>query len=519
MEYCITGSGSKLVDKWCIEKMGIPSIVLMERAALAVCDEVYNEIGKDIDLGADRARVLIFCGSGNNGADGLAAGRILMNQGIEVCLYIAGNLHKASEEFKIQYNILKNMKAWMVLLDEHSIEEIQFRKGDIIIDAVFGIGLSRAVAGNQKKIIDKMNQAENRVISVDIPSGLCGDRGVVMGCCVVADKTVTFGKLKAGLILCDGKDYAGEVVIKDVGFLKEAYQADDVGEDNSICRDKDNSSIKNEQYLFYEKEDLRQIPDRKKSSHKGTYGTVTVIAGSEKMSGAAVLCAKSVYRCGAGIVRVLTHKDCMNIIRNSIYEAIVNDYDEDMHITEKDIVVIGSGLSVSERSKTLVTKVLRSGCKAVVDADALNLISSDRELLYELHEEIVITPHIKEMARLCGRESYEIREHIVETAREFAGKYHCVTVIKDATTVIADKCGEIYVNRSGNSGMSTGGSGDVLAGIIGGMLSQKLSVYQSACMGVYLHGMAGDIARDKMTAYGMVATDIIDAIPEVLKLR
>ena len=499
MEYCITGRGSKLTDKWCIEEMGIPSVVLMERAALSLCDEILK------DLNDNRGkRVILFCGCGNNGADGLAAGRILVNKGIDTEIYIVGNVDKASDEFNIQYKILNKMKVKIAIADKNNIESMQFNDGDIIVDAIFGIGLSRTVEGNYKNIIDKINSSGQRVISADVPSGLCADRGIVMGCCVNADKTVTFGKIKSGLVLCDGKNYSGEIVVKDVGFLGEAYR---------------NINIANEIYNFYDKEDLRLIPDRLKASNKGSYGTVMVIAGSENMSGAAIMCAKAVYRCGAGIVKVITHKKSMDIIRNNIYEAIVEDYEGDVQVSDKDIIVIGPGLSVCEKSRDLVKKVLTSKCKAVIDADGLNVISQNRELLTELHENVIITPHIKEMSRLCNSQVSHIRENIVSVSREFSEKYKCVTIIKDATTVISDSSGNVTVNMSGNSGMSTGGSGDVLAGIIGGMLSQKIPVYQSACVGVYLHGLAGDVARDELTEYSMMASDIINAIPKALKMK
>lgn len=499
MEYCVTGRGSKMADKWCIEEMGIPAVVLMERAALSLCDEILK------DFNNNGKRIVIICGCGNNGADGLAAGRILINKGIDTKLYIVGNINRASDEFNIQYKILEKMKADIInISDKNSNDAMKFNDGDIIIDAIFGIGLSRAVEGNYKNVIDKINASNQRVISADIPSGLCADRGIVMGCCVKADKTVTFGKIKSGLVLCDGKNYSGEIIVKDVGFLNSAYN---------------NVNMINEIYGFYGREDLDIIPERVKNSNKGTYGTVTVIAGSKNMSGAVIMCAKAVYRCGAGIVKVITHKECMDIVRNNIYEAIVEDYENDIRISDSDIIVIGPGLSVCDKTKDLVKKVLESKCRAVIDADGLNVISQNRELLYELHENVIITPHIKEMSRLCGSDVRYIRENIADVSRKFSKNYKCTSIIKDAATVITDSGGSITVNMSGNSGMSTGGSGDVLAGIIGGMLSQGISVYKSACIGVYLHGLAGDLAADELTEYSLMATDIINAIPKALKMK
>jgi NAD(P)H-hydrate epimerase len=224
MNICVTGRGSKEVDRWCIEKIGIPSVVLMERAAMSVCEEILKELSDN-----ENGKVFICCGTGNNGADGLAVGRILLNKGINTHIYILGNMDKSSQEFMLQYNILNNIKANVTMLgeevpdnvffDNNEINVAKLNNNDIIVDAIFGIGLSRNVEGKYRNIIEKINASGKKVISIDIPSGLCADRGVVMGCSVKADKTVTFGKMKAGLVLCYGKDYSGEVVVKDVGFL------------------------------------------------------------------------------------------------------------------------------------------------------------------------------------------------------------------------------------------------------------------------------------------------------------
>lgn len=235
------------------------------------------------------------------------------------------------------------------------------------------------------------------------------------------------------------------------------------------------------------------------------------------MFGAAWLSAEAAYRCGAGIVKIYSHKNNIRLLKEKLPEAIVGDYSEEINFSDKDIIVIGPGMGTGEQAVSLVENALNSGCKMIIDADALNIISEHKKLLEKLNDNVIITPHVKEMSRLCGIGVTEIRKNIVNVSKEFAKKYKCVTVVKDAATVCSDHRGKTYINLSGNSGMSTGGSGDVLSGIVGGILSQGMEGVEAASMAVYLHGLAGDIAKDDMTMYGFIASDIAKAIPVVLK--
>ena len=494
MEKIITGKVSRKIDEYCIQTLKIPSIILMERAALSVRDVVLSEISKG-------QKVVIVCGTGNNGADGLSAARLLNEKNVPIEVYYVGNQEKSSEEFRIQYEILKNIGINVVKIQN----EITFNENCIIVDAIFGIGISRNVEGLYGGIIDAINNSGQKVISVDVPSGLCADCGKSMEHTVKAYKTITFGTVKSGLVLCDGKKYSGEIIVKEVGFDKSAYE---------FAKNEWADGV----FRAFIREDLKLIPERSAVSNKGTYGRAKIIAGSESMSGAAYLSAIAAYRCGTGIVEVITHENNLQIIKTKLPEAIVSDYSEEIYLDSDDMAVIGPGLSINKKSGELLEKALKSKCRLVIDADGLNTISSRRELLELLHENVIITPHVKEMSRLTGKNCTEIRENIVQTAKDFSEKFGCVTVIKDAATVTANRNGEVVINFSGNSGMSTGGSGDVLTGIIIGMISQRLSVYEAACLGVYLHGLAGDIAKDKMSSYGMLASDIVDSIPEILKL-
>lgn len=502
----LTGKASKIVDNYCINELKIPSLVLMERAALAVSECVTGICEQN-----KYNKIKIICGVGNNGADGLALARILCDDKTDInksdiSIGIIGNMTKASEEFNIQYDILQNIGMNIIHIEDKEQFKDLIADGELIVDAIFGIGLSRDVSGLFADIINEINESKIKAIAIDCPSGLNSDNGRVMGVAIKAYKTVTFGRLKAGLVLCDGKNCTGEVLVRQVGFNGLAYKH---------LR----KNYKEEVFNAFTREDLQIIPERNPVSNKGTYGRIKVIAGSKNMCGAAILSATAAYRCGAGIVEVLTHRDNLPIVKGRIIEAIVNDYLEAFDLDSHSIVVAGPGLSIDDTANNLIKKVLTSNCNAVIDADGLNVISENIELLKLLHNKVIITPHIKEMSRLTEISCKDIRENIVNVAKDFSKKYGCITVIKDATTVIADYNGNVTVNLSGNSGMSTGGSGDVLSGIIGGMLSQKLGIYEAACMGVYLHGLAGDYAKEIKSVYGMMASDINDAIAQILKFR
>lgn len=507
MDYVLTGIASKQVDSYCIKEVGIPSLALMERAALAVADETLNYLK---DTKKQKKQVFVISMPGNNGADGLAAARMIREKGYFCRVCVIGSLSRATEEFLVQLNIIKQMDIEIILCDtEESVKTIEIPGDNVIIDALFGIGLSREVSGMYAEIIKKINESENYVISVDIASGLNPATGSVMGVAVDADKTVTFGTRKAGQLLGEGKAYSGEVVVKDVGFVKHAYEK--VVENNP-----------SEVYECFTVNDLKRIPKRIRTSNKGTYGTVHVIGGGADMSGAAALSATAAYRCGAGLVKVYAKENNLNALKILIKEAVIlgfSDFDKASISEQKDIVIIGPGLSVTEETIELVREVLTLKCKIVLDADALNVISQNRMLLECLNENVVITPHVKEMARLTDKDTDYIRKNIVQCAREFSMEHSCVTVIKDAAAVISSAEGKIKINTTGNSGMSKGGSGDILTGIIAGLISQNLSVYEAAGMGVYLHGIAGDYAAAEKSEYSLLASDLLEKLPEVFRLR
>lgn len=537
MRYITDAKEAKQIDSISINEIKIPSLVLMERAALSVAEEVKNVYEKlsfngDVrsDLGKnvlkterenklttarnDRSRVLVVAGMGNNGADGVAVARMLMHEGIKTDIKLAGNIGHASDEMKTQLEIAGN-------LDIPFVTDMEKNEYDIIIDAIFGIGLSRDVEGEYKDIIEKINDSSSFVVSVDISSGVDASDGKILGVAVNADMTVTFGDLKRGMILFPGAGYSGNVKVKDIGFPQKAVE-----------------SVSPKAYTF-EKSDLyKLLPKRKMRTNKGSYGKVLVIAGCDTMCGACYFSAAAAYRIGCGLVRVLTAKENMQILKTKLPEAIIGSYDEEFEdgidftpkkeveeaIRWADVIVIGPGLGKGAKAKVLVKRILSEKEKTVViDADGLNIladfIGNKEYSLDGLGENFILTPHLKEMSRLVGKTTDEIKNNMPYFA---TAQKKCNIVLKDARTIVGegknDPYAKIYINTSGNNALATGGSGDVLSGIISGIAAQDKEIKPSlaAALGVYIHGLAAEKYTEKKSRYSMIASDIIDMLQEVM---
>ena len=515
MKKLVNRTQMKAIDSYSIEKVGIPSMVLMENAA----NEVVRVMEKTI---TKKDIVLVVCGSGNNGGDGLATARILFNSGYQVDVFFAGNRENMSKEAKKQLYIVENLD----ILIWNSIEEINFSNYTITIDALFGIGLDRKVEGEYARIIQTMNEHQNYLYSIDMPSGISADDGKILGVAIKADMTITFGLAKIGQILHPGNTHTGQLEVVDIGFPQTALHSVD------------------SHYFFYDQNDLKHIPKRNQHSHKGTFGRVLIIAGSENMSGAAYLSAKAAYRTGAGLVEILSSKVNRTILQTQIPEAILTTYDEDMldeksekmkiknSIKEADVVVIGPGIGVTEHSQKLLDIVtLYLEKPTVFDADAIDLIADYyntfplmrdhpyirlNEFSYTLPPKSIVTPHLKELARLMDKSVSYIEENLLEATELCTTDSELIYAIKDERTLVGYE-EERYINCSGNSGMATAGSGDVLTGVIAGLLAQGTEPFQAAKLAVYIHGLAGDYAAYKKSEYSMMASDIIEALDEVFQ--
>lgn len=484
----------KQCDKNTIEHFGVPSLVLMERAALGTAEEIEKYVKRP----PAESRALLVCGVGNNGGDGLAIARLLWQRGWNITVVMPPEPRKVSAETKIQMNILE--KYQIPIAD--SIPENRF---DVIIDALFGIGLTREVAGIYQEYILKMNEMPGFKAAVDIPSGIHGDSGAVMGVGFRADLTVTFAFAKTGLLLFPGAEYAGRVVVKDIGIDRHSFL----------------EKIPDMYYLS--EEDLFKIPSRKIRSNKGSYGRVLVAAGQKNMSGAAFFSAKAAYLTGAGLVKILTAEENRVILQQLLPEAVLETYDA-LDTADKladsvkwaSAIAIGPGLG---REAVLLVKIILKYAlvPVILDADGLNIVSEHLEWLKEAKATVIVTPHLGEMARLVKKEIKLIQEQLIETARAFAEEYHVICVLKDARTVTALPDGNVWINTSGNNGMATAGSGDVLTGILAGLAAQGMEPELAAPVGVYLHGLAGDKAAKKKGIYGLMAQDILEGIPCILK--
>lgn len=493
MEYFPTGRQMREADLFTINQIGIPSIVLMERAALKVVETIEKE---QLDL----TNVLVVCGSGNNGGDGYAIARLLHLKGIPVEIYFVGNDSSRSEENRTQKEITEYYQI-------PSAEDVESEEYSVIIDAIFGTGLKRDITGFYADVISMLNQKNGVKVAVDIPSGIHDTTGNVMAIAFQADLTVAIAFRKRGVLLHPGNQYAGKVISVDIGITEDTIP-------------------QNEPVTFgYQLQDLKTLfPKRIPNSHKGTYGKVLLIVGSKGMSGAAYLSAKAAYAVGAGLVQIYTAEDNRIILQQLLPEAIISTYNEydgtqlQQLLSWADVVGIGSGLGKSQISVQMVEKTLESlTCPCVIDADALNIVAEHMEWLDNINQELIITPHMKEMSRLLDCPVAELQENRFDILQKFVSKYPVTCALKDARTLVAKKDENVYLNLSGNAAMAKGGSGDVLTGVIAGILAQKISTYDAACLGVYVHGLAGDAAKAGKGSYSVLASDIIEGISVVLR--
>lgn len=529
LKYIADAREAKEIDRISIEEIGIPSVVLMEKASLSVAGCVKGQIKSEKDS------VLVICGVGNNGGDGVAAGRLLWEDGVDVTVLILGQKKRISPEMQVQLKIARNL-GMKILWDDCSAVDGQYEKRisailentgtgkvteeySIIVDAIFGIGLTREIVGSYREWISWINACSARIISVDIPSGIHASTGAVLGIGVRADMTVTFGVNKRGLVLYPGAGYAGQVIVSDIGFPQKALLRAVPGA-----------------YTLQQDELPKYLPVRGKRTNKGSYGRVLVIAGSPDMSGACYLASEAAYRVGCGLVRVITARENTQVIRTKLPEAIVTAYspglsDEEMKTVHQALnwatsIVIGPGIGKNPDAEKLLRLVLEEQQnKVVIDADGLNLLAEMEEYFVSdagksrqiaLSERFILTPHLKEMSRLLRRPVEEIAATVAETAKN--STTGCTMVLKDARTVVSDGT-QVYINTTGNNALAKGGSGDVLSGMIGGLLAQGMEPFPAAQLAVCIHGLAADYYVQENGQYGMLASDLLAAIPKVLALH
>lgn len=493
MRYLPNGDWMQKADAHTIEEIGIPSVVLMEHAASRTVEILEKE---EIDC----SNALIVCGSGNNGGDGFAIARLLHGKGQQVTVLFVGKKSSMSAECKLQSEIAGNLGIPIVT-------ELTDEEYTVVLDAVFGVGLNREIGGSYRTLIEQLNEKSGRKVSVDIPSGVCSDDGRILGVAFRAELTVSFQCEKLGTVLFPGKEYAGNVIPVDIGidisFMKEIQ---------GIC-------------YTLEKQDIpMMLPKRRQNSHKGTYGKVLMITGSDGMAGAAFLSAKAAYTSGAGLVRIYTPDSNRMILQQLLPEAVISTYTrydetELEHLLNwADVVCIGCGLGQNSISAELLKGTMRmSKVPCIVDADGINLLSYCRELLLETDRPVILTPHMKEMAGLIGCSISELQEERFTKLVQFTEQYPVVCVLKDARTIVAERARKFFINTAGNQAMAKAGSGDVLAGVITGLLAGHMEAYEGAVLGVYLHACGGDQAKRMLGSYSVLAEDLITGAGRCMK--
>lgn len=484
---------AKSIDRETIEKIGVPGIVLMENAAQDIFNGIVHK-GKDF---------LFFCGVGNNGGDGLAIARklFLSNKGIRV--YIIGNLKKASKEFLINYNILKNMGVSIEVIEEKRTSKVclDIEKADVVLDCIMGIGLNRNITGTMYDLITIINKYAKYIVSVDNPTGLNADNGQVMGIAIKAHETFVVEVLKKGYFNLRAKEYLGETHIVQIGIPE-------------VIKEKNSDNVR-----ILSKEDYKNmIPSRGIYGHKGSYGRTLILSGSNGMTGASYITTESAIKAGAGLVSLIVEKEIQPILSSKLIEAMTVNYSEEEKInkliSEANVIICGPGLSKNKVNKDMLYKFINeSKCLLVLDADAINIVSEDKELLNKLKGRTIFTPHLGEMSRLTNKTIKEIESNRIDTCREYAAN-DIVMLLKGYNTVISNGR-EVVVNNTGNSKMASGGMGDCLTGIIGGLVSQGIDLFNATILGAYIHGAIGDKLSE--SRYVVTARDIIEEIPKFMQ--
>jgi len=507
----VTASEMREIDRKAIEDYGISGCVLMENAGRGAADAIEDFI-KDNNL----ERVLVIAGKGNNGGDGFVVARHLVNRGIDCTVLLAFEKSSARCDAAANLDIALKMEVDVREPgdDLSSFKELICRPG-IIVDALLGTGLNQDVSGSYREIIEMINRSGSPVVSLDIPSGLNATTGRPMRVAVEADMTVTFCLPKLGLVIYPGADYTGELVLVDIGA--------------PYCLTED-SAIRTALIL---EEDVRLLlAPRRADTHKGTYGHTLIVAGSAGKSGAALMAAMGAMRTGAGLVTVAAPSSINPVLESSLTEVMTEPLFEEIPgymgkeaapaiialLEGKAAAVIGPGISRRDVTCAVLLEVLgKIDIPVVLDADALWHIAGFMDLLKRFETPLILTPHPGEMARLLGVSVRDVQADRIGISRRFAAEYGCYLVLKGARTVVAAPDGDLFINTTGNPGMATAGAGDVLSGMIGAFLSQGFSPLHSCIAGVFLHGKAGDTAALLKGERGLIATDIIELIPDVIK--
>lgn len=499
----VTSNQMKEIENLAMRSLGIDSIILMENAAIGV----YNEC---IDFLKDKKNknAVVFCGKGNNGGDGLAVARLLFLSNINVSIVLITDMENATIDCIKNFNIAKKLDIPIIYYSDETKPEIEklILSASLSVDALIGTGLKSSLKPDYISLISLINKSAY-IVAIDCPTGLNSDTGEVHEAIVDADKTIAFHLPKIGHLLSKTKN----LIIKPISI---PYN---------------NENLSGISYNTLTNEDAKSLlPKRSDFSHKGSYGKLFLFSGCKEMTGAAVLNAKSAYTVGCGLVNACVVDEVGRILHSTLPEAVTTILSDDngffcpksfeqikYNLKNANIIAVGSGIGRSASSDDFVyTLIENASCPIIIDADGLNAVAKNIEVLSRIKVPCVITPHLKEMERLTGISSKEISKNKIEIALNFSKKYNVITVLKDAVSIIADPNEVVYINTSGCNAMAKAGSGDCLTGSIAGFASQGLSLLDSAILGTYVNGKAGEISSEALGDYSVLASNIIECIPK-----
>lgn len=509
----VSAEQMRQIEEKAFNDYGIPSILLMENAALAVVEEIKRCLwAEKPDLKGRRAVILV--GKGNNGGDGLAVARRLVFLGLDVTVFLFADPRELKGDASINYCLFQSTDGNCFVIEgdqQRRVTRFALAQADVVVDALYGIGMRGALPSLIEEYVEEANLAPAPVIAIDIPSGLEANTGKVYRTAIRAQATVTFGLPKWGLYLGSGPDYSGKVVVDPIS-IPESYLEDE--------------GISN--FVLTAEDVAKMLPVRERKGHKGTHGRGILAAGSQGMSGAAVLAGRGALRSGVGLLQIVTPQGIAKEMDSAITEATIwaapgeKSLDQEawsviLRRTEgAQALAVGPGLGQNSEFIPVLKDILRNiSCPIVLDADALNLLATDAALLDMRNSRgaLILTPHPGEMARLCRCSVEEVENNRLDLAVAKAVEWEAVVVLKGAITIIASPDGRAFLNPSGNPGLGTGGTGDVLTGSILAWLTQGVAPLEAACLGVYLHGLAADLLAQDFGWLGFTASEVADTLP------
>ena len=513
----VTANEMQEMDQKTIHSFGIPGLVLMENAGRGAVEALLSKINT-----RDIKKIAVLAGRGNNGGDGFVMARYLLEKGYRITTFLLASKEAVKGDARVNMQLFEKLcdrSPGAALVEIKTAVELKTNRSrilhhDLFIDAILGTGLNAGLMGLIRDAVELMNSSEKPVFSVDIPSGLNADTGKPLGTAVKAFATATFAFAKAGHLLYPGNLHTGELSIIDIGIPKFI-----AGE-------------KKIQLSLMEKQDIAALfPPREFNSHKGSFGHLLVIAGSTGKTGAAALCADAAMRCGTGLVSLGIAESLNPVMEALVLEPMTHALPENEKgflsenclkdilalLKEKQALALGPGLGTREGTKKLVQGLVeQSPVPLVLDADAVNCLADDPEILKKKSQPAILTPHPGEMARLCRLPTPDIQADRIGMARKFAAEFDVILVLKGARTVIALPDGRAFINPTGNPGMASGGMGDVLTGMIAGFLAQGFSPEAASLAGVYIHGLCADVLSKQKGAFGFLARDMVQSIPETV---